>query len=73
MCSLQEGAIFSVLNPPPKGQVWEHICLVESACAYHHSDVPGPCSPYSWCYTAQDSLDCWAAGLTPQAVEAFLH
>lgn len=31
MSGLQEGTVFSGLNPPTKGQVWDLIGLVESA------------------------------------------
>lgn len=50
-CGLQQCAIFSVLSPPPKGQVWDHIGLMESAQALHLGDTLGPHTTHSWCYT----------------------
>lgn len=57
----------------PKGQGWDHTGLVESMRVYRLGDALGPHSPHSSFYIACDTLDRWAAGPTPQAVEAFLQ
>lgn len=57
----------------PKGQGWDHIGLVESMHVHCLGDALGPHSSQSSCYIARDTLDCWAAGPTPQVVAAFLQ
>lgn len=70
-CGLQEGANFSVLSLPPKGQVWDCSGLVESVHVHCLSDALGPHPLHSWYYIARDTFDCWIAGPTPQAAKAF--
>lgn len=45
MCGLQEDTIFSVLSPPLRGHVWDHIGLVESPCVYQLGDTLDPHPP----------------------------
>lgn len=39
-----------MLSPPPKGQGWDHIGLVELPPAFP-----------SWCCITWETLDCWSA------------
>lgn len=41
-CRLQRGTIFSTLNPPPKGQTWDHIGLVKFVSVHHLGEAMGP-------------------------------
>lgn len=41
ICSLQEDNIFSMLSPLPKGQIWDHVRLINSIHVHHLGDVLG--------------------------------
>lgn len=66
MCSLQEGAIFSTLSPPLKGQGGDHIGQAESVHVHCFGDALGP-------HPLTAGATLWTAGPATRAAEAFLQ
>lgn len=53
MCNPQEAATFFMLNPPQKGQLWDHVGLTKSRHVHYIWDVPENHIPQSLNYISQ--------------------